>query len=70
MISLGVQAASKGKLDKVTELIEELKSNDCEFLINLIAETDGHNMLHCAISHQHLDIVKYLIEQGASKIPS
>ena len=68
MISFNVQAASKGKLDKITELVEALKSNNCEFLINLVAETDGHNMLHRAISHQHLDIVKYLIEQGASKL--
>ena len=59
---LRTQAASKGKLDKVTELIEALESNNYDFLIDLADETDGLNMLHRAISHQHLDIVKYLIE--------
>ena len=45
-----------------------MKLGNCDFLIDLVAETDGLNMLHRAISHHHLDIVKYLIEQGASKL--
>ena len=63
-----MQAVSKGKLDKVAELTEEIKSNNCDFLINLVADEDGLNMLHRAISCQRLDIVKYLIEHGASKL--
>ena len=63
-----IQAASKGKSEKITELIEALKLNNCDFLIDLAAEEDGFNMLHNAISCQHLEIVKYLIEHGASKL--
>ena len=62
-----MQAAAKGKLDKVVGLVEEMKLSNCDFLINLVSDADGLNMLHRAISCQHLDIVKYLIEQGASK---
>ena len=64
---ISLQAVSKGKLDTVVELVEEMKLNNCDFLINLVDDASGLNMLHRAISCQHLDIVKYLIDQGASK---
>ena len=66
MISL-LQAAIVGNLQKVKEIVRDLKRNSCDYLIDLATEEDGYNMLHFAVCYKRANIVKFLIENGASE---
>ena len=42
-------------------------SSDGDNLIDLTVREGGYNMLHLAVCHKRLKIVKFLIENGASE---
>ena len=62
-----MQAAIVGDAKRVKEIVQNLKRNSCQYLIDLATEEDGYNMLHFAVCYKRLQIVKFLIENGASK---
>ena len=62
-----MQAVIAGNIQRVKEIVRTLKKNSCGYLIDLATEDDGFNMLHFAVCYKRLQIVKYLIENGASK---
>ena len=62
-----MQAAIVGDFQRVKEIVRSLKRNSCEYLIDLATEEDGYNMLHFAVCYKRLQIVKFLIDNGASK---
>ena len=62
-----MQAAIVGDFKRVKEIVRSLKRNSCEYLIDLATEEDGYNMLHFAVCYKRLQIVKFLIDNGASK---
>ena len=62
-----MQAAIVGDAKRVKEIVQNLKRNSCQYLIDLATEEDGYNMLHFAACYKRLQIVKFLIENGASK---
>ena len=63
-----IQAAILGDLHRVTEIVQDIKKHSCEHLIDLTTEEDGYNMLHFAVCYKRLEIVKFLIENGASEL--
>jgi len=62
-----IQAAIYGDLQKVKEIVQNIKRYSCDYLIDLATEEDGYNMLHFAVCYKRLKIVKFLIENGASE---
>ena len=62
-----MQAAIHGNIDKVKEIVQDTKKHSCDELIDLTTEEDGYNMLHFAVCYKRLNIVKFLIENGASE---
>ena len=62
-----MQAAILGDLDKVQEIVQDLKKHSCEYLIDITTEEDGYNMLHFAVCYKRLEIVEFLIENRASE---
>ena len=52
-----LQAASKGQLNELKRLIEEVKVNPME------KDESGVTVIHCTAENGHLDILKYLIEE-------
>ena len=62
-----MQAAIVGDAKRVKEIVQNLKRNTCQYLIDLATEEDGYNMLHFAVCYKRLQIMKFLIENGASK---
>ena len=62
-----MQAAILGDLKRVKEIVKDIKKHSCDYLIDLTTEEDGYNMLHFAVCYKRADIVKFLIENGASK---
>ena len=64
-----MQAVILGDLEKVQEIVQDLKKHSCECLIDLTTEEDGYNMLHdhFAVCYKRLKIVEFLIENGASE---
>ena len=62
-----LQAAILGDLQRVKEIVQDIKKHSCDHLIDLTTEEDGYNMLHFAVCYKRAGIVKFLIENGASK---
>ena len=65
-----MQAAILGDLQRVKEIVQDIKKHSCDYLIDLTTEEDGYNMLHFAVCYKRVEIVKFLIENGASKFNS
>ena len=62
-----MQAAIAGNFQRVKEIVRNLRRNSCDYLIDLATEEDGYNMLHFAVCYKRTQIVKFLIENGASE---
>ena len=62
-----MQAAILGKIDKVKEIVQDIRKYSCDQLIDLAAEEDGYNMLHFAVCYKRMQIVKFLIDNGAGE---
>ena len=62
-----MQAAILGDLRRVKEIVEDIKKHSCDHLIDLKTEEDGYNMLHFAVCYKRLEVVKFLVESGASE---
>ena len=65
-----VQAVILGNLDKVKEIVQDIKKHSCDYLIDLASEEDGYNMLHFAVCYKRKKIVRFLIDNGASELSS
>ena len=50
------------------EIVQDIKQHSCDHLIDSLTEEDGYNMLHFAVCYKRLEIVKFLIESGASEL--
>ena len=55
-------------MDKVKEFVENINKLSCNYLIDIANEEDGYNMLHFAVCYKRINILKFLIDNGASKI--
>ena len=53
-------------MDKVKAIVQNIKKHSCDHLIDLVTE-DGYNMLHFAVCYKSIQIVQFLIENGASE---
>ena len=47
--------------------MQDIKKCSCDHLIDLATEEDGYNMLHFAVCYKRMNIVQFLIENGASE---
>ena len=62
-----MQAAIHGNIDRVKGIVQDIKKHSCNGLIDWTTEEEGYNMLHFAVCHKRLNIVKFLIENGAGE---
>ena len=54
-----IKAAEKGDLSTVQELVQNKVNIDCQ-------DSEGFTPLHKAAAYNHLEVVKYLLRQGAN----
>ena len=54
-------------MDRVKEIVRDIKKYSCDYLIDLASEEDGYNMLHFAVCYKRMKIVQFLIDNGASE---
>ena len=62
-----IQAAIHGNLLRINEIVLDLRKHSCQQLIDVASQTNGYNMLHFAVCHKRLPIVKFLIDNGAGE---
>lgn len=62
-----IQAAIWGNIDTVQQIVQDIKKHSFNHLIDLTTKEDGYNMLHYAVYYKRKEIVKFLIDNGASK---
>ena len=62
-----IQAAIRGNLPKIKEIVQELQKHSCTQLIDVVFQANGYNMLHFAVHYKRLSVVKFLIDNRAGE---
>ena len=57
-------------MERVKEIVRDIKKYSCDYLIDLANEEDDYNMLHFAVCYKRMKIVQFLIDNGASESSS